>query len=142
MFKLIFALAVLMFGSSVVFAQDKLPEYGDIVDLKDSAKVYVTTDSTESRKYILNELKKYRALDVVVSPDEGQFVLECKQTGHITTSSDLFREMPTFEMTAYTLTNGRRRIAWSATKTSVRYPPTLLTRDFIKALKKARGEKK
>ena len=78
----------------------------------------------------------------VASPDEGQFILECKQTGHIATSSDLFREMPTFELIAYTVTNGRRKIAWSATKTSVRYPPTLLTRDFINALKKARGEKK
>jgi hypothetical protein len=49
--------------------------------------------------------------------------------------------MPTFEMTAYTtIKDGRHRIAWSATKTSVRYPPMLLTRNFIKALKKARCE--
>jgi hypothetical protein len=46
-----------------------------------------------------------------------------------------------FEMTAYTLRDGRRRIAWSETKRSIRPEPTLHTRNFIGALKKARGEK-
>jgi hypothetical protein len=133
---------VLVFGSFVVIAQDQLPEYGNVADLNGMTKVYVATDSTDVRKFILGELKKAKSLEVVASPDQGQFILECKQTGHIATSSDLFREMPTFEMIAYTITNARRKIAWSATKTSVRYPPTLLTRDFINALKKARGEKK
>ena len=41
-----------------------------------------------------------------------------------------------YEMTVFTIRNERRRIAWSETKGSVRYPPTLLTRDFINALKK------
>ena len=143
LFIVIVVFVASLFGEFAVSAQEKLPEFGDMTDLKGMSRVYVGTDSTESRKFILDELKKYKALEVVNSPDEGQFVLECKQTGHIATSSDLFREMPTFEMTAYTtIKDGRHRIAWSATKTSVRYPPSLLTRDFINALKKARGEKK
>jgi hypothetical protein len=140
--KLIFALVALVFGAFAISAQEKLPEFGDIADLKGMSRVYVGTDSTQSRKFILDELKRYKALEVVASPDDAQFILECKQTGHIIVPEILGTEKPTFEMTVYTLKDGRHRIAWSKTKNSLRYPPTLLTRDFLDALKKARGEKK
>jgi len=106
------------------------------------SKVYVNADSTNARKFILEELKKYKALEVVPSPDDAQFFIECKQTGHIVVPEILGTEQPTFEMTVYTLKDVRRKIAWSKTKNSMRYPPTLLTRDFLKDLKESRGEKK
>lgn len=136
-------LIAFVFAAFAVSGQDKLPDYGNIVDLKDMTKVYVATDATDARKFILDELKKYKTLEVVASPDEGQFVLECKQTGHITVvaNGSLIKEMPTFGMVAYTLKDGRHRVAWSETKTSLSPAATILTRDFIKALKKARGEK-
>lgn len=129
-------LACLLFVSAA-FTQDKLPEYGTIADIKGMSRVYLHTDSAQVRKYVLDELKKHKALEVVPSPDDAQFILECKQTGQIEIGGSLIKEMATFEMTAYTIKNSRRRIAWSATKNSLRYPPTMLTRDFIKALKKA-----
>jgi hypothetical protein len=139
-----FALVALAFGAFTVCAQEKLPEFGDIADLNGMSKVYVITDSTQSRKFILDELRKYKTLtlEVVSSPDDAQFILECKQTGHIIVPEILGSEQPTFEMTVYTLKDRRHRIAWSKTKNSMRYPPTLLTRDFLVALRKARGEKK
>jgi len=142
MFKLIFTLLALVFGAFAVSAQEKLPEYGNIADLTGMNKIYVSADSTNSRKFILDELKKYPALQLVTSPDEAEFILECKQTGHIIVPEILGRENPTFEMVAYTLKDGRRRVAWSETKTSLRPATSLLTRDFVKALKKIRGEKK
>lgn len=124
--------------ASSIIAQDKpLPEYGDISDLKGMSAVYVNADSTQARKYILAELKKYPTLKVVDSPDNAEFFLDCARNGHILTSSTLIAEMDTYEMTVYTVKNGRHRIAWSRTKTSVRYAPTLLTGDFIGALKKS-----
>ncbi|HZE69947.1 MAG TPA: hypothetical protein VE135_10545 [Pyrinomonadaceae bacterium] len=120
---------------SSVIAQKELPEYGDIADLKGMAKVYVTADSTAARSLILDELEKYPALEVVSLVDDGQFVLECVQTGHLAVGG-LIEELPTFEMTAYTIKDGRHRVAWSRTKSSIRPAAALLTRDFIKALKK------
>jgi len=146
MFKLIFALVAIVFvGAFAVFAQEKLPEFGDIADLKSMSKVYVIADSTQARKFVLGELKKYKSLEVADSPEEGQFILECKQIGHVAVGATggMVHEMPTFEMTAYTtLKDGRHRIAWSETKTSLRPAEELLTRDFLNALKKSRGEKK
>jgi hypothetical protein len=135
--KALLLLAVLAFTA---FGQDKsLPEYGDISDLKGMTKVYVSTETTQVRKYILDELKKEKSLIVVSSADVADFILECAQqerTGSLTmgaASADRY----TFEMTAYLIRNHRHRIAWSESKNSVRYPPTLLTRDFINNLKKS-----
>lgn len=134
-------MTLLLFSLIPAFTQDKLPEYGDIADIKNFQKVFVVADSTATRKFIVDELKKYPALVIVSSPDEAEFVLECKQNGHIVIGG-LIQEEPTFEMTVYTLKNNRHRVAWSETKTSLRPAPALLARDFIKALKKVRGEKK
>lgn len=135
------ALIVICSPAYMILAQDKpLPEYGDISDLKGMTKVYVSTETTQVRKYVLDELKKDRALTVVPSVEQADFILECVQKGSIGNfrMGSVATEMPTFEMTAYTIRNGHHRIAWSKTKNSVRYPPTLLTGDFIAALKKDR----
>jgi hypothetical protein len=131
-------LTALLLCAFAIAGQDKpLPEFGDITDLKGMSAVYVSADSTEARKYILAKLKEYPPLKVVASPEEAEFFLECARNGHVLTSSTLIPEMDTYEMIVYTVKSGRHRIAWSRTKTSVRYAPTLLTGDFIRALKKS-----
>lgn len=122
--------------TSVVFAQESLPVYGNMSDLRGMTKVYLATESTQIRKYVLDELKKNKTLEVVNSPDVAQFFLECKETGQTVIGGSLIKEIKTFEMTAYTLIDKHRRIAWSGTKNSLRYPPSMLTRDFLKELKK------
>lgn len=116
------------------FFQDKLPEFGELADLKGMKRVYVTADTTDARNLILKELKG-SALEVVGSAENADFILECIQKGE-TSGSGLIAEIPTYEMTIYTLKSDRRRIAWSKTKTSVRPAPKLLTGDFLGALKK------
>lgn len=130
------ALLLILALAAIVSAQETLPDYGEITDLKGMSRVYVATDSTDSRKWILDELKKHPALKVEGSAEDADFILECKETGKVVTSSTLIPEVPTFEMRAYTVKDGRRRIAWSRTKTSLRPAPKLLTGDFLKAFKK------
>ncbi|HYX71752.1 MAG TPA: hypothetical protein VE732_03205 [Nitrososphaera sp.] len=130
------------------FAQDNnLPEYGDISDLKTLQKVYLTADSTDSRNLILKELKKYPALSIVSSPEEAEFFIEYRVLRHQDTQTGIIKGPPiTFsEMAVFTLKDKRRRIAWSKTEddAGISRPNEMnLTRNFIKALKKARGEKK
>ena len=115
--------------------QDKPPDYGDISDLKGLSTVYVSADSTEVRKYVLAELKKNRSMTIVNTADEAQLFLDCRMVR--STHFPGIPDIQDYEMTVFTMRNERRRIAWSETKSSVRYPPTLLTRDFLNALKKS-----
>jgi hypothetical protein len=118
-------------------AQDKLPDYGDISDLKGLSKVYVSADSSQTRKYVLDELKNYKTLEVVSTVESAEFVLKCAANVPVVVGSGpLTSHQEPFEMTVYTLKDGRQRIAWAETKTSLRPAPILLTRDFLKALKK------
>ena len=145
-----FSTAAILIASFLlpIFAQENnLPEYGDITDLKNMQKVYLLADSTDARKLILNELKKYPNLQVVNSPDEAEFFIEYKvlkseriQTGIMAGASD-----STSEMTVYILKDKRRRVAWSKTQddSGISRPNEInLTRNFIKALKKVNSEKK
>jgi hypothetical protein len=128
-----------------IFAQDnKLPEYGDIADVKNLQKVYLIADSTDARKLILNELKKYPNLTVVNSPDEAEFFVEYKVLRQETGQTSLNITVDTSEMVVYILRDKRRVVAWSKTETSgISRPNEVnLIRNFLKALKKARGEKK
>jgi hypothetical protein len=128
------------------FAQDNnLPEYGDIADLKNLQQVYLIADSTDARNFILKELKKYSVLNVVNSPDEAEFFLEYKVLRHEDSSAGLKTPITTSKMTAYILKNKSKRIAWSKTEDDAgisRPNEVNLARNFIKSLKKARGEKK
>lgn len=127
-----------------IFAQDNnLPEYGDIDDVKNLQKVYLIADSTNARKLILSELKKYPSLSVVNSPDEAEYFMEYKILRQETGQTSLNITVDTSEMSVYMLMNKRRRVAWSKTQISgiTRPNEVNLTRNFLKALKKARGEK-
>lgn len=125
--------------------EDKLPQYGDIADLKNLQKVYLIADSTDARNLILKELKKYPVLAVVNSPAEAEFFLEYKVVRHEGSSTGLKVPITASEMVAYTSKNKSRRVAWSKTEDDAgisRPNEVNLTRNFIKSLKKARVEKK
>ena len=140
-----YVIALLLICAITVMAQqparESLPDYGDISDLAGLNRVYVTADTTDSRKAILKELEGLKTLSVQSSPELGEFVIECREIDHGggSTGSGL-RELPTLEMTVYRFVDGKKRIVWSKTKSSIRSPAMLLTRDFIKALKKSRGK--
>ena len=124
------------------FAQDNLPEYGDISDLKNLQRVYLTADSTDARQMILKELKKHPSLVVVNRPEEAEFFIEYKVLRSERVKVGIFTGTAeaTAEMTAYTLKDSRRRIAWSKTEDNdgLSRPNEInLTRNFIKALKTA-----
>lgn len=127
-----------------IFAQDNnLPEYGDIADVKNLHKAYLIADSTNARKLILSELKKYPSLNVVNSPDEAEYFIEYKILRQETGQTSLNITVDTSEMVVYMLRDKRRRVAWSKTQISgiTRPNEVNLTRNFLKALKKARAEK-
>ncbi|MDQ1639537.1 MAG: hypothetical protein QOF62_2876 [Pyrinomonadaceae bacterium] len=127
-----------------IFAQDNnLPEYGDIADVKNLQKVYLSADSTNARKLILSELKKYPALSVVSSPEEAEYFIEYKILRQETGQTSLNITVDTSEMVVYMLRDKRRRVVWSKTQISgiTRPNEVNLTRNFLKALKKARSEK-
>jgi hypothetical protein len=130
-------IALLLFLTLATFPiQDTPPDYGEITDLKKLSAVYVSADSTEVRKYVLAELKKSPSLKIVNTSDDAQFFIDCRMVR--STHFPGIRDVQDFEMSVFTLRDGRKRIAWSETKASVRYPPTLLTRDFLNALKSYR----
>lgn len=142
--KTIVTSVLLTFVLIPIFAQDNnLPEYGDIADVKSLQKIYLTADSTNARTLILGELKKYPGLNVVNSPDEAEYFLEYKVLRQETGQTSMNITVDTSEMVVYMLRNGRRRVVWSKTQTSgiTRPNEVNLTRNFLKALKKARGEK-
>ena len=123
-----------------IFAQDNnLPEYGDMADVKNLQKVYLIADSTNARKLILSELKKYPSLNVVNSPDEAEYFIEYKILRQQTGQTSLNITVDTSEMVVYILRDKRRRVAWSKTQISgiTRPNEVNLTRNFLKALKNA-----
>jgi hypothetical protein len=140
-------LILLLLCFPVLYAQEgNLPEYGDIADLKNLQKVYLSADSTGARKLILNELKKYPNLNIVNSPDDAEFFLEYKVLRH-EDATGVFIHPPvtTSEMTAYVVKDKRRRVAWSKTQDDAgisRANEINLTRNFIKAIKKVSAQKK
>ena len=126
-------LVALVLGAFVVSAQEKRPDYGTIADLKGLTKVYVNAPSTERRKIILAELKKAPSLTVVNSPDQAEFFLEYRVIDE--THPMAMLNFVKAEMAAYTVKDGRKRIAWSETKGETNRAD--LPRAFVKALKKA-----
>lgn len=127
-----------------IFAQENnLPEYGEIDDVKSLQKIYLIADSTNARKLILNELKKYSGLTVVSSAQEAEYFVEYKILRQETGQTSLNITVDTSEMVVYILKDKRRRIAWSKTQISgfTRPNEVNLIRNFLKALKKARNEK-
>jgi hypothetical protein len=122
----------------------QLPEYGDIAELKDKQRVYVASSEQQSRKYIVNLLKKNYI--VVGSPDEAEFFLAYEVKSSTEARGRQRSHYLRSEMIAYTLNGDRKRILWSDDETyeesrgfSFSAPNEFnLTRNFLKAVKKAK----
>ena len=143
-FNRILTLAVLLTAVPTV-AQENLPKIGATGGVANLHKLYLNADSTDSRKLILKELKKYPDLTVIDSPDNAEYFIDYKLLRQQTGQTSLNVTIYTSEMTAYLLREKRKIVAWSRTETSdVRGRPneTNLIRHFLDALKKSRREKK
>jgi hypothetical protein len=144
--------------SSVALAQEsKLPSYGSLDDIKTLHKVYVAAEDSESRERILKSLSKYNGLEVVSSPDDAEFFIEYGVLSRESLGNASLIEKDRkvkAQLRAYrNVPDKGRVIAWA--KTNERETEHFmgmkmydsgrgeneLTKDFIKALKKARGEK-
>lgn len=130
------------------YTQDQtLREKGDIKDVASLSKAYLSADSTIARKLILKELKGYKNIIVVSSLDEAEFFIEYKVLKRNPGGAGIFGisgPSTISEMVVYTPSNKGRRVAWSKIWTDDRFGERneiILTRGFIKALKKASGTK-
>jgi hypothetical protein len=113
-----------------------------LADLASMQNCYLIADSDAARARLVKELKKQAPqFQIVSSPDEAQFFLEYKV---LKIESDCHPLTPTTysEMTAYTMQDGQRIIAWSKKQDDERPSrknEVNLVRNFIKALKKAKA---
>lgn len=138
-------------------------EYGTIKEISAGAKVYVETDDAESRQQIVKAIGKYPGLALVTNKDDSDFVLIFRIRKEITkTGSTINGRMVSFkkiigEMVAIAKNNvvadGKTalKVLWSTRKvqewededmfTPNKYPAASAITQFIKDLKKSRGEK-
>lgn len=141
--------------AGIARAQDKLPEYGTIDDIKNLTKIYVTADDDGVRSTIVGMLHGYERLQAVNSTKEAEIVLEYttltrdvaanRGPGAVGASMALRSQMRASVLKG----DGDRLIAWSKTETyNVTNGFVLgasnevnLTHHFIEAIQKARGEK-
>lgn len=149
-------LILILLFPAFVKAQDSLPTYGDISALKDLKKVYVSSENEDSRKRIIKEITKYKGIEVVNSPDDAQFFIEYAELSREALPSGDFgkdRQQRT-QMRAYMVDADKRKtILWSdnITRDTEHFMGMKmydsgrgegeLTKKFIKAIKKVRGEK-
>jgi hypothetical protein len=127
------------------FGQDNLPVLGKIDEIKTFKKVYIDTESSQDRKFILMALKKKKSdLEVVGDPKDAQFFLTFKtlsrQDKKVLIGSEYTE---TAEMTVYYYNSDKRKVvAWSQNKMlyqssglSISSPNSYdLTRKFVNAL--------
>lgn len=104
----------------VVFAQSDLPIQSTIADVKTKTKVYLLTQTTDSRKLMQKAIAKDKTLEVVNDADKAEFILEYKQISKIESPKGIFTvgvSEEIGEMTAYFYNADKRKvIAWSETK--------------------------
>lgn len=116
----------------------ELPVYGELSELKESRRVYVTSEHASARANIVREIKKYKGFEVVDAPEAAEFLL----LHTVTSQTD---DRVTSQLTAAVrAADGKQRILWQEEETRAGFgrPNSVnLTRHFIKAIKKLRGEK-
>jgi len=153
MMKLVFLVTILMLCISSANAQIAPPEYGAIVKIVSSHKVYIYTDNLKAYDHIAKALSKYDGLQVVSKIEESDFVLSFNgetiktgstdNNGYITDMHKLLGGM--FAALPGSSPNSQR-IVWHTEKsTAFRWgkdPEVKCTQEFIKAFQKAKGEKK
>lgn len=146
----------LCFGAVAPAQTQDLPEYGDIASIKSMSKVYVGAEDSDARNRIIKELSKYKTLEVVGSPSDAEFFIEYGMLDKESLAMSQVRKERKMraQMRVYTLApDSRRIIVWSDTHTRETEDmmglkmydsgrsENELTKKFINALKKARGEK-
>lgn len=135
---------------SAQFAQSlATASHGDISEIKDKRRVYVDVHTlfaepyTPVRQSAINELRKYNGVDIVNSPDQADFLL-LLLVGPATISPTRDIRLSDIQVMAVTgKPESPSRILWqySFPSTNNQLDAITATRTFIKALKKARGEK-
>lgn len=130
------ASALILLASLAAYAQE-LPVYGELSELKDLRRVYITADRADARERVLREVKKYSGLEVVNAPEAADFLLvyavKAQTDEGLTSQLSAVIKMP----------DGRQRVLWEETERSGGGKPNSvnLTRHFVKALKKVRDKK-
>jgi hypothetical protein len=134
---------------------DGLPEYGDISEIRRMHRVYVVADDIDSQSTLINSLRQYGGLQIVGSPDRAEVFITFGQ-GTSATAIQLrglfagtidHRTKAQF-IVFYRSENGRPRIVWQETEdiqtssgiTFSRPNEVNVSRHFVKALRKVRGE--
>jgi len=147
-------LPLLLLFAAPVFAQDRLPDYGTIEDIKGMTKLYVTASDDDSRTTIVDLLKGYSGVTLVNRSQDADFILEYSTlTRDVAANSGPgamgASKHEKSQMRAYvSRPDGSKLIAWTETETldvtngMVFGAPneTNLTHHFVKALQKARNE--
>jgi hypothetical protein len=130
---------------------DEMPERGTMADLQGLQKVYVATDDDDAYQMISKTLKGYKALEIVNSPKNADFILEYKVLTRDVAAgrggADLAKRS---QLRAVLRRDAARVVAWSESETldvndgfTMSRPNEInLTLNFIKAHKKAFAVKK
>jgi hypothetical protein len=135
----------------------ELPTYGTIEQIKNHRRVYLGSENEDSRKRIIKALGKDQNLEVVNSPDEAQFFIEYTELSReaVVTGSRTKERQQRSQMLAYVFGPDKRKIiVWSDNRSRETENflgmkmydsgrnESELTNKFLKALKKARVDKK
>lgn len=135
----------------------ELPTYGTLDVIKNYRRVYVASENEDSRKRIIKSLAKDQNLEIVNSPDEAQFFIDYSELSReaTVTGSRTKERQQRSQMLAYVIGSDKRKIiVWSDSNSrdtehflgmkmyDSGRNESELTNKFLKALKKARGEKK
>lgn len=136
------------------------PEYGAFAEIKDAKTVYIDTPDIKARQIITKELASIPQLTIVSSVRDSDFTLAFRigssntgasVTGNtITSNAEVVGELYAIRDGSIDSDNRRHlRIVWSTRKRQAyssgisfsRHPATNAINQFIKELKKIRGEK-
>lgn len=140
----------LLISLALLFFSQNLPTYGDITDLRGLSKVYVASDSEDSRKRIVKILNK--KLQVVDSPSNAEFFVEFTELSREAVSTAVHKNdrQQRSQMRVYILDLNKQQIlVWADTRSreTEHYlgmkmydsgrNESKLAKKFLKALKKA-----
>ncbi len=108
----IFTILTVFLFSAFCFGQSDLPIISTISDLKNLKKVYIVTESTQDRKFILLALKKKKSsLEIVNDPKDAEFFLEFKQLSRQDKKVLIGSQYTeTGEMTAYFYNSDKKKV--------------------------------
>jgi hypothetical protein len=137
-------------------------EKGNISEIKDLHRVFVSADSPRQLENIIKALKKYQGVEVVDVPTDAEFVVAYTIEKHVDESPFSVQGAPPaltgraigVLMVYLPQESGRNRLVWETRTRYLNYAAVAgvtreweqpleksMTGKFVKALKKSRGEK-